>query len=469
MFNFLQRTAQHRRPQPTNSRPQPGGRRPILLAVITALTGMAAILLAACQTVEPGASIPEAIPQITEQITSTLSVPVRAQKELGMTNVRPDGNRVVSGRGDLPALTPIDIPLNGRPVWVVAAPTASGALWVTTLEDGSVQAFEVADGIVTPTSISPAQLPAGMPPLLVMENNEARLVAPDNASSLTSPALFGRDGLAFIDSAGNLVVGWGGETSTLPVDALPDARILVDERDRLLLLTAPTGRYGHGVLGDGLEAGAITLVETDPEPRIVQTITIPAPRVVEGVAPIWADLDGDGVREIIVTLSDAEQGAQIVVYDESGRQIAAGPAIGRGFRWRHQLAVAPFGPDGESELVSVLTPHIGGVVEFYSLQGAELVIGATQPGYTSHVMTTRNLDMGVAGDFDGDGHAELLLPDQARGQLGAIRHDADGATVAWTLPVDGQVTTNLAAVTLENGGLPVGVGRADGVLRIWQP
>jgi hypothetical protein len=87
---------------------------------------------------------------------------------------------------------------------------------------------------------------------------------------------------------------------------------------------------------------------------------------------------------------------------------------------------------------------------------------ARQPGYTSHVINTRNLDMAVAGDFDGDGRVELLLPDQVRGQLGAIRHEGDGATVAWTLPVDGQVATNVAAVTLADGGLAAAVGR-------WQP
>jgi photosystem II stability/assembly factor-like uncharacterized protein len=47
-----------------------------------------------------------------------------------------------------------------------------------------------------------------------------------------------------------------------------------------------------------------------------------------------------GQREIIVTQSDAQQGAQVVVYSESGERLAAVPAVGRGNRWRHQLAVA---------------------------------------------------------------------------------------------------------------------------------
>ena len=157
------------------------------------------------------------------------------------------------------------------------------------------------------------------------------------------------------------------------------------------------------------------------------------------------------------------------VFDETGAQIAAGPAIGRGSRWRHQLVVAPFGPEGQLELVDVLTPHIGGTVEFYQLAGKTLRIVAKLPGYTSHVIGTRNLDMAVAGDFDGDDRLELLIPNQSRTELGAIRRTVDGAEVAWSLSVEGIVNTNLAAVTLTDGRLMVGVGRGDGVLRLWGP
>jgi hypothetical protein len=108
----------------------------------------------------------------------------------------------------------------------------------------------------------------------------------------------------------------------------------------VLLLTKPSTRYPHGIAGDQLEATEITLLETVPSLRVVTSIVIPSQRVVEGISPIWADLNGDGQREIIVTQSDAQQGAQVVVYSESGERLAAGPAVGRGNRWRHQLAVA---------------------------------------------------------------------------------------------------------------------------------
>jgi hypothetical protein len=243
----------------------------------------------------------------------------------------------------------------------------------------------------------------------------------------------------------------------------------MDADQRLLLLTGPTDRYPHGVLGDRIEASSVTLVETEPTLMEVLTIPVPDGFVIEGIAPIWADVDGVSGKEIIVTISDSEQGAQVVVYDESGIRVASGPAIGRASRWRHQIASGPFGPDGETEIVDVLTPHIGGVVEFYRRQGEELRIVAQVSGYTSHVIGTRNLDMAAAADFDGDGRIELLLPSQSRAELGAIRRTRDGAEVAWIIPVGGRVVTNLAAVGLLDGTLAVGVGRDDGVLRLWLP
>ena len=132
----------------------------------------------------------------------------------------------------------------------------------------------------------------------------------------------------------------------------------------------------------------------------------------EGISPIWADLNGDGQREIIVTLSDSAQGAQVVVYSESGERLAAGPAVGRGNRWRHQLAVAPFGVNGEPELAEVLTPHIGGIAGFYRLDGDSLNLVAQHGGVTSHPIGSRNLDMGLAGDLDGDGRVELVVFNQ---------------------------------------------------------
>jgi hypothetical protein len=339
------------------------------------------------------------------------------------------------------------------------------------LEDGRVQAFSVDDAGVIERGMTPAALPPGMPPLLIISGDGASLLSVEEAggSPLTHPVpIRGGEYVAVLTGDGDLGLWKDGRVDRLPLNALPDGRILLDDDDRMLLLGEATDRYGHGVLGDDAEAAKIFLLESAPELQVLTSIDIPEPGVVEGIAPIWADLDGDGEREIIVTLSDADQGARLVVYAETGGLKAASEPIGRGFRWRHQLAVAAFGPAGEIELASVLTPHIGGMVQFFRMVDGELRLVAERGGFTSHMLGSRNLDMAVAGDFDGDGRVELVLPDQGRRLLGAIRRTDPGAEVAWEIELEGALSTNLAAVTLEDGSLGLGAGTTARVLRLWQ-
>ena len=231
----------------------------------------------------------------------------------GYTYQRPDGNRMALGTGSLPAGTEIEIPLSGSPQWVVAAPIPEGSIWAVALSDGRVQAFKVTTTQTESLTITPDILLPGTPPLLVVDDQgQPALANPTDAeaSTFTNPALLTPEGrIAYIDNSGDLVIRDGDVDFHLPINALPDARILMDEEERILLLTNPTSRYGHGVLGDDLEAAGIALIETRPTPQVVLHIDIPAPAVVEGLSPIWTDLTGDGRREILVTLSDEEQGA----------------------------------------------------------------------------------------------------------------------------------------------------------------
>ncbi|MFK7801113.1 MAG: hypothetical protein AB8G95_05755, partial [Anaerolineae bacterium] len=288
-------------------------------------------------------------------------------------------------------------------------------------------------------------------------------------SPLTHPVLIsGTNQLAYIDNQGGLVVETGEVVERLDINAQLDARILVDENGRLLIHTEPTNRYAHGIMGDQIEAAAIALIETRPELKLIRTISVPDEFVIEGISPIWADLNDDGEREIIVTFANSRQGAQLVVFNESGEVIAEGPAIGTGNRWRHQLAVAPFGPDGEIELVDMLTPHIGGPAEFFRWEGEELVKVTEERGYTSHVIFSPNLDMAVAGRFDDSGRVTLIVPTQIRRDLGAIQHLEDGAQTVWTLPLENKLMTNIAVAPLADGTIGLGVGLEGGSLRIWQ-
>jgi len=388
---------------------------------------------------------------------------------VGFTNQRPDGNRYQTGKIDLPNSQPVDLPLDGIPVWVTGIPGADGStVWVAALEDGRLQGFSITGKEISPVELSSDQIPAGMPPAILQDKKiEILNDRAPNLAEFTHPILTSDGSLAFINGNGQVVI-WG-ETiyQAKQLDALRDARVLSDGNGKLLLLTSRTSVYEHGVLGDSVEAKSVTLVSENG--KILENITLFSDQVIEGIAPIWVDMNGDGLREIILTLSNRRDGAQLVVFSETGEQIAQGEAIGTGFRWRHQIAVAPFGPNRETELVDVLTPHLGGVVEFFRLEGSALVKVAEMPGYTSHVINSRNLDMAVAADFNADGRVDLLLPNQALTHLGIIQRTTDGAAVIAEIPLNATLSSNLAAVPLPNGMLAIAAGLDTSMLRVWLP
>lgn len=80
----------------------------------------------------------------------------------------------------------------------------------------------------------------------------------------------------------------------------------------------------------------------------------------------------------------------------------------------------------------------------------------------------RNLDTALAGDFDGNGGYELLLPNPTFTDWGAVRRTERGAEISWSLDVGEVMATNLAAVILQDGGIVVG-GGYDQTLRLWRP
>lgn len=129
--------------------------------------------------------------------------------------------------------------------------------------------------------------------------------------------------------------------------------------------------------------------------------------------------------------------------------------------------MAPFGPDGEKELAVMLTPYIGGVVEFYRMREGRLDVVARLSGPTSHVNGSRNLDMALASDLDGDGRTELLVLSRGLTTLIGVHRTESAAEEAWLVEIGGRVSTNIAAVETASGGMAIAVGHSNGALRIW--
>ncbi|ANU14599.1 hypothetical protein BBI08_12260 [Planococcus halocryophilus] len=75
----------------------------------------------------------------------------------------------------------------------------------------------------------------------------------------------------------------------------------------------------------------------------------------------FAIIDGDqnGTKEIVLTLSNDQDGARLVLYDEAGKQLADGESLGQSHHWRHGLTVGAFLSEDQLELAESTPPHIG--------------------------------------------------------------------------------------------------------------
>jgi hypothetical protein len=385
---------------------------------------LAALVLALLQPVPVEASDACVAPPLDERAAA-----------LARTDHAVSGNRFVGGCGPLLGGV-VDVALGGAPAWVLPDPTDRGRSWLIVLEDGTVELVVAEPGAVP--AISPirlAPLPAGEPPLAAALGQEQVVVG----SALAAASWFS--------------------------DPIPGTRV-TEIDGALVALTRPTDRYPHAALGDGLEAAA---VEVRDAGGLVVRIEITEPEVIEGTSAMVVDLAAGGrAAGLLVTVSDAEDGARLRLYDLDGEVVAESDPIGQGFRWLHQVGAGPAGPAGETELVVVRTPHIGGVVEAYRLDGDRLERVAAQPGYRSHVIGSDNLDMALLADVDGDGRAEIVVPSQDLGSLGVLARTAHGFEELSRLALDGELATNVAATATADGGIVIAAATSDGRLRIFR-
>lgn len=206
-------------------------------------------------------------------------------------------------------------------------------------------------------------------------------------------------------------------------------------------LSSPTGRYDHGVLGDAIEAAALTLVLRDGTPLRYE---LPASRVFEDLQPRLVNLDGEGAEEIVVVETDIGLGASLAVYgirDGAVEKIAATPFLGRAHRWLNPTGAGDFNGDGVMDLALVATPHIGGVLELYSYTPPRLTLYARYRGVSTHSIGSTALGMGTV--VQGREKDLILAPTQRHDGL-LLLEWVDGkivekARAALTAPMEGDL------------------------------
>jgi hypothetical protein len=210
-------------------------------------------------------------------------------------------------------------------------------------------------------------------------------------------------------------------------------------------LGSPTRRYPHSALGSTVHAGSVhATVRTSGGDWREQAYELPLHRVFEDRVPRLMDLDRDGRDEILLIESDALRGSSLVVLKASAEgglsEWARGPYAGSTFRWLNPAGVADFDGDGQLDIASVTTPHIGGTLTLHHVQPPDLVPFAKMMDVSNHRMGALEQDLAVIVSSP-DTRPTIIVPDMTRRALHALRWEAPGQwkELADLMPLAGRI------------------------------
>jgi hypothetical protein len=247
----------------------------------------------------------------------------------------------------------------------------------------------------------------------------------------------------------------------IPAGALPDGRFAAGKREiARAWLAEPTNRYGHGVLGDAIEAASIVVERKDGKR---DTVRLGNDSVFEDLEPRIADF-GDGEKIAVVKSYLAAGSALAVIGERGGRYaiLAETPPIGTPNRWLNPAGIADFDGDGAVEIALVRMPHALGRLELWRWSGGMLSKVAETGDTSNHAIGSRNLGQSAVGDFNGDGVADLAIPSFDRRAIRLLSFRGGVREIA-RIKLPAPVTTNFIA--LASQGLPeILFATADGKL-----
>lgn len=193
------------------------------------------------------------------------------------------------------------------------------------------------------------------------------------------------------------------------------------------LYADPTDRYAHGILGDAIEYGTLTMqiaaCETCAGHQV--QVVLPETHVFEDTAPRIFDVNGDGNLDVVVVETQMTQGARLAVYDATGAVIAATPYIGRTHRWLAPVGVGDLDGDGTIELAYVDRPHLAKTLRVWRYTDSGLVEMAALSGVTNHRIGETDIAGGIRDCGDGP---EMIVATADWRRLIAVRFEDDTLT-----------------------------------------
>jgi len=199
-----------------------------------------------------------------------------------------------------------------------------------------------------------------------------------------------------------------------------------------------TDRYGHAVLGDGLEPATLRLTSAKNTKSLCSArVTLDRPHVFEDVAPRLVDLTGNGLPEVITVRSHETQGAQLAIYaldpvHHHLSLLATTPYIGTRFRWLAPLGAADLDGDGAMEIAYVDRPHLAKTLRIWRFEDGKLREVASLPRVTNHRIGERDIAGGIR---TCGGTQEMIVANADWSNLMALRY-ADGQIATRVLGQD---------------------------------
>jgi len=148
----------------------------------------------------------------------------------------------------------------------------------------------------------------------------------------------------------------------------------------------PVTRYGHDALGPGHEWGVLEVTVQPGKKRAkkeVRRFVLPHERVFEDIAPRLADLDGDGVPEVIVVESHLDFGSRLAIYDANG-PVTATDWIGQNHRWLAPVGAVDIDRDGKVEVALIDRPHLNKSLAIYRYSNRSLDYVLEIAPFTNH-------------------------------------------------------------------------------------